>query len=246
MMAPPFEKGTGVGIQDDVKTAVDNIIATPWNKRTGQVVPSTDTVALADGAVEVKATYLYADMAKSSEAAHFLNKPVAAKVFRSYLNAATRIIKKFEGEIRSFDGDRVMGIFMGHRKNTNAARAALGINWAIYKVLRPKLQAKWSDIEDHYVISHGVGVDTGEAWIVRGGVRGSNDLVSIGSAPNVAAKLASLRRGPHLYITDAVYDVILNEAKIANDGRNMWERSSNLEVALTQYDVMASTWWKAP
>ncbi len=241
-----LRKAHDVGIQDDLKKAVDDILAAPWQKRDGQVVPTTGSVALADGAVVANATYLYADMAKSSEAAHFLSKPVAAKVFRAYLNASSRIIKKFNGEIRSFDGDRVMGIFMGKRKNTDAARAALGINWAVHKVIRPKLKTRWSDIDDYYVLSHGIGVDAGEAWIVRGGVRGSNDLISIGAAPNVAAKLASLRRGPSLYITDAVHDVMLDEAKIASDGRTMWKLSDPIKVATGNYPVMSSTWMKAP
>jgi class 3 adenylate cyclase len=70
-------------------------------------------------------------------------------------------------------------------------------------------------------MKHGVGIDTGAAMIVRGGVRGSNDLVSIGSAPNIAAKLSEKRSGKTIYISKAVYDNMADVAKYSN-GTNMW------------------------
>jgi class 3 adenylate cyclase len=138
-----------------------------------------------------------------------------------------------------------MGIFIGSSKNRSAVRAALGISWAVHKVVRPKLAATWSDLENHYRISHGVGVDTGDAWIVRGGVRGDNDLISVGAAPNVAAKLSSLRRGPSIYVTDAVYND-LSPDLMATNGQAMWARSAPLAVGGKNYGVVSSTWHWAP
>jgi adenylate cyclase len=235
-----------LGVQEDIKNSVDSLIAAEWSTRKGIVVPETTDVALANGAVIVDATYLFADLADSSTAAQKLKKEVTGTIFRAYLSAATRVIKRFGGEIRSFDGDRVMGIFIGDSKNTNAARAALGINWAVTQVVRPKLEARWTNLADYYTVHHGVGVDTGEAWIVRGGVRGANDLLSIGEAPNVAAKLSALRRGPTSYITDAVYGKLAQEAKIASQGDNMWSRSNSISVGGKTNGVYSSTWWKTP
>jgi class 3 adenylate cyclase len=166
-------------ISSQVEAAVQSTLDTVWDIRTGQVVPSTDTVKLSDGAVKVNATYLYADLAGSSQAAQTFYVEVTAKIIRSYVTAAVRIIRQKGGEIRSFDGDRVMGVFIGESKNTNAVRAALGINWAVQAVLRPKFDAKWPDLKDNYVLGHGVGVETGEALIVRAGVRDNNDLVLV-------------------------------------------------------------------
>lgn len=148
-----------------------------WSIRDGLTVPKTEDVVLRNGAVKVDATYLYADLAGSSIAAQRLTKEAAGTIIRSYLNAASRIIRHFNGHIRSFDGDRVMGIFMGGGKNTSAAKAGLAINWAIHEVLRPRLNAKWNDLESLYRVDHGVGIATGEAFIIRGGVRDNNDLV---------------------------------------------------------------------
>lgn len=215
-----------------------------WNIREGRVVPETDDVTLRNGAVQIEATYLYADLANSSVMAHRLYKPVAAKIIRSFLDAASRIIKHFQGEIRSFDGDRVMGIFIGDSKNTNAVKAALGINWAVQKVLAPKVYAKWNDVSD-VPIGQGVGVATGQALIARGGVRHDNDLISVGEAPNVAAKLSELRGWPDTYITEDVYDVIHADAKYCA-GTDMWSQYPPQNIGGTVYRVKASGYWWRP
>jgi adenylate cyclase len=230
---------------DSVEVQVQTILNTGWDIRDGNTVPTTDTVKLTDGAVRVNATYLYADLADSSGAAQKLKKEVTGKLVRSYLDAASRIIKHYEGEIRSFDGDRVMGIFIGNSKNTNAIKTALGINWAMDKVLDPKFLAKWPALNNNWTPAHGVGIDTGEALIVRGGVRNSNDLVSIGSAPNVAAKLSSLRGAPDVYITHAVYNNCSAAAK-ATDGKNMWTDYGTQAIGGCAYKVKGSTWRWTP
>ncbi len=195
------------------------MLAPAWNRRNGQVVPKTDDVTLRDGAVDIEATYLYADMADSTGLAQAYKDFAVAKVIRCYLNAASRLIKARGGEIRSFDGDRVMGIFIGDSKNTSAVKAAMNISWAVEQVIRPALNEKWSDF--NWTMKHGVGIDSGAAMIVRGGVRGSNDLVSIGAAPSIAAKLSEKRSGKTIYISKAVYDNMADVAKYSN-GTNMW------------------------
>jgi len=69
---------------------------------------------------------------------------------------------------------------------------------------------------------HSIGIDTGRAMLVRGGVHGDNDIVSVGAAPNVAAKLSDKRRfGKDICITRAVYDGLDYTSKYA-EGVDMW------------------------
>ncbi|MCP4383428.1 MAG: adenylate/guanylate cyclase domain-containing protein [Hyphomicrobiales bacterium] len=233
-------------VSDSIETNVQLVLNTSWDTRNGQVVPATEDVKLAGGAVNVTATYLYADLAGSSLAAHKLKKEVTGKLIRSYLDAASRVIKHYGGAIRSFDGDRVMGIFMGDSKNSSAMKAGLGINWAVSEVLDKKFAAKWSDLNDHWNLGHGVGIATGEAMLVRGGVRASNDLIAIGRAPNVAAKLSDLRGSPNVYCTEETHDHSHDSARIASDGRSMWSQYSNQTIGGTVYRIKGSTWWKRP
>lgn len=210
-----------MGLAEDVRSGVDGVLAPNWVSRDGSVVPETTDIALKDGAVRLDATYLYADMADSTGLAQGYKDWAAAKVIRCYLNAATRIIRARGGAIRSFDGDRVMGIFIGSSKNSDAAKAALNINWAVHRVIRPKLSDEWDDFK--WVMGHGVGIDTGSAMLVRGGVHGQNDIVSVGKAPNIAAKLSDRRHDSYsLLITNEVHSRLSKESKYDADSLDMW------------------------
>src|ERR1700731_581351 len=126
-----------MGLADDITTAVARVVSTPWVIRNGTVVPVTENVTLKDGAVLVDAVYLYADMSDSTGLARDFPRETAGKVIRAYLDATCRVIRAEHGEIRSFDGDRVMAIFMGSLKNTTAARTGLKIHHAVSNIVRP-------------------------------------------------------------------------------------------------------------
>ena len=101
-----------------------------------------------------------------------------------------------------------MAIFIGSNKETNAVQAAFGINWFVDQFLRERIHAYWEDLKTDriFTLAHCIGIDTGEALITRTGVRGDNDLISVGPAPNVAAKLSDLKTGYPINITKEVFD----------------------------------------
>jgi class 3 adenylate cyclase len=222
-----------------IESSVSDILKEPWNITEGRVVPKTEDIVMKNGGRRVDATYLYADLAGSSKLAQSLTKEAAAKIIRAYINTASRILRNFDGEIRSFDGDRVMAVFMGEKKNWNAVRASLGIQWAVLHVLRPAIRENWSDGANFNEIDHGVGIDTGEALIVRGGVRDNNDLISVGAAPNVAAKLSDIRDGYSVHISDRVHEQLTDDLLTYDDGRQrIWNRLySTIEIGGTRQMV---------
>ena len=63
-------------------------------------------------------------------------------------------------KITAFDGDRVMAVFLGSKKNSAAAKAALSIRWIVKYVLNHELERHYKDAD--YVLKYGVGIDTGE------------------------------------------------------------------------------------
>ncbi|WP_106180832.1 adenylate/guanylate cyclase domain-containing protein [Prauserella shujinwangii] len=232
-----------MSLSDEIDSAVQNVVNADWNRREGRTVPDTSDVALSNGAVVLDAVYLYADLADSTRLARDFDRRVAAKVIRSFLDASCRVIKARGGTIVSFDGDRVMGIFVGDSKNTAAAKCGLQINAAVLNVIKPKVEAKYSSIRNsNFRISQCVGIASGETLIVRGGVRGSNDLVSVGRAPNVAAKLSDIRNGAYrTYITSQVYHSMHDSSKHSGDGRDMWTQESR-EVGGETMTVYGSSW----
>ncbi|MCW3101527.1 MAG: adenylate/guanylate cyclase [Chthonomonadaceae bacterium] len=211
-----------MALKDDLKAAVAAIYKEIWTVRNGQVVPDETTIALGNVGVKLQATVLYADLADSTELVDTHTPEFAAEVYKTYLRCCGRIIRSEGGEITSYDGDRVMAVFLGDRKNTKAVRAALKINEAVVNVLRPKLKAQYPN--EAYVLRSKVGIDTSPLMAAKAGIRGANDLVWIGRAANYAAKLATLNTYA-TYITSDVYKPMADEVAWVNGDRsqtNMW------------------------
>ena len=227
---------TGAAIAYKAKAIIDSTISV----RTSSQVPKTQQVSLEKNeGVEVTATYVYADMVGSSALAQMAYKPVTAKIIRSYINGASSILREFGGDIKSFDGDRVMAIFIGEDMETRAVRAALAVNWLVDQELSAKIAQTWTDIASSWRLKHSIGIDRGDAVITRGGVRGDNDLISIGSAPNVAAKLSDLRDGYSIHITKAVYEPMSYEVAIYNNS-NFWHQLLPVTVGGKTFSVLAT------
>jgi class 3 adenylate cyclase len=128
------------------------------------------------------------------------------------------------GEIRSFDGDRVMGVFMGDMKNTHASYCARELDWTVTNVINPKATGHFKSISDNSIkIRHCIGLDTGESRAVRAGIRDNNDLIWIGKPPSFAAKLSDVRDYPNeVYISSRVHSRLADEAKKSSSGESIW------------------------
>src|SRR4051794_30025175 len=107
-----------MGIKAKLSDDIATILNTAWVERDGTVVPKTEDVTLKNGAVNLDVTVLYADLWHSTQLQRDLSYSTTAKIIRAYLSSMTQIVKDCGGHVRSFDGDRVMGIFVGTGKNT--------------------------------------------------------------------------------------------------------------------------------
>lgn len=236
-----------MSLEEELPVGVDQILSSPWHIRGGEKVPSSEEVLLGGGAVQLEVTVLYTDLADSTRLVTDFDPRVAAKVLKAFLYCATKLIRHKGGDIRSFDGDRVMGIFIGDSKNTSAANAALHINWAVSEVIRPALAKQYPTLaEAGFRLRHATGVDRSKILAVRAGIRGSNDLLWIGRAGAVAAKLSALRDGNYTsYVTADVYNNMAEGAKLSTKPGtpNMWDKMATAKYGLTIY---RSTWWRSP
>lgn len=218
-----------MSLANDVRAATLQLMSTPWQTRDATVVPRTADVAMANGAVNLTATYLYADLADSTELQESHGSDVAARVTRMYLNGAARLIRANDGAIKSYDGDRVMGVFVGKSMRNSAVWAALQICWLVDEVINPLVKNATNDGRRYWKVTHGVGIDCGDAFVVRAGVRNAdgetvhNDLVSIGRAPNVAAKLSALRDRAPITVTHDVYSGLTGARRVdSTTERDIW------------------------
>jgi adenylate cyclase len=226
---------------------IEGILTTKWDERNGTVIPDANSVALSGGAVKITATFLYADLAGSSTLAEKCPWGTTAKIIRCYLDTCTRLIRAYGGEVMSFDGDRVMGVFKTDKPNTHAVKCAREIDWIVHNVINPKAKTNFKSISDNNIhIKHCIGIDTGEVVAVRAGIRNNNDLIWIGRAPSFAAKLSDVREHPYeVYITKECFDAIDGGKQLNSVGIGIWENRS-IKFAEKDFTVYRTRYPLAP
>lgn len=230
-----------MGILDDLTSRTQDIFNNRWSYRDGQIVPESKNLALGNEGVKFDGTVLYADLDDSTSLVDTNRSEFCAEVYKAFLLLCTKIIRAEGGEVRSFDGDRVMGVFLGKSKNTSAAKAGLKINYVVSKVLNPAAKSVYKNPP---VVKHTVGIDTSELLAVRSGIRGSNDLVWIGRAANHAAKLNALPSTHPTRITKNVFDHMHESARFGGNPRQlMWEK---ITWNTTKRTIYRSTWHWEP
>lgn len=133
-----------------------------------------------------------------------------------------------------------MGIFISKSQRNDAVSCALKINYAVKRYVQPELNKHWST---NYKVRHVVGIDTSEIHAARTGVRGDNDLVWVGNAANLAAKLTNLSADSPTWITKRVHDYLRAAQKEGADGEDIWRKwrwsQHNNE------EIYSSTYWRS-
>lgn len=209
-----------MSLGSDIKSEIAAIFRAVWTERDGNVVPEDDSIKLTNDGVNIEGTVLYADMADSTDLVARQTKTFAAEIYKAFLHAAAKIIRDEGGTITAYDGDRIMAVYLGDSKNTNAVTTALRIHYAVDSIIGPAIKSQYQ--AQTYVPQHVVGIDTSKLFVARTGIRGANDLVWVGRAANYAAKLATLPHDYPTWITEEVYKSMNESVKFTN-GQAMWE-----------------------
>jgi len=230
-----------MALLDELEAAVAKIFADVWQTRDGQKVPVSEDIQLGNHAVKLNATVLYADLTASTPLVNAYKPEFAAEIYKTYLYSAARIIRSLGGAITSYDGDRVMAVFIGDGKNSAAAKCGLQINWAVKNIIQPALKNQYP--KSTYAVRQVVGIDTSELLVARTGIRGSNDLVWVGRAANYAAKLSAESADYPTWITSDVYSMLNESSKYGgNPRRDMWVRRN--WASQRGYVYTSTYWWE--
>lgn len=228
-------------LKEQVEEAVREVTKS-WNESTWPSttteVPDPDNMGYSDAKV-VQATYLYSDLLDSSGLVKAAaNHEQAASVMSAFLKVAVRIIRAHNGHIRSFDGDRVMGVFVGDQRQTRAVHTALKIAYGTSKLLGPKVQSSCKALNDAgWSLKAMTGIASSEALLVRAGIRNSSDLLSVGVGPNLAAKLSDVRdvpAGHGIALGAGTYESLDSSARMSG-AENMWTGPYSLSMGGASY-----------
>lgn len=237
-----------VTLKEQVDEAVEEVTKS-WSKTTWSTtttaVPDPDTMGYSDAKV-VQATYLYSDLIDSSGLVKAADShEEVASVMSAFLKVAVRIIRSENGHIRSFDGDRVMGVYTGAGRQTRAVRTAMKIEYAVSSLLDPTINIAFTSLKDaNWHIKAMTGIATSEALLVRAGIRNNSDLLSVGAGPNLAAKLSDLRdnlSGHRIAIGKGTYSS-LDQSVIMSKDKNMWTGPYSISMGGGSYGYYTSNY----
>lgn len=220
-----------MGFKEEIAKHARDTFATQWTVTDGRKVPTADsTIGLGNQASKIDAVVFYADLADSTALVRDKKKAFAAEVYKTFVYAAAKSVRHEGGTVTAYDGDRVMGVFMGDGKENAAVRAAYWLKGAVNDVLMPEMDKHW---KAGYKIKHKVGIDACELWVANTGIRGNTDYVWVGNAANNAAKMSALDTTYSTYVTSAV----LNQLTDANRKSNGIDFFHKLEYTSLGYVV---------
>lgn len=207
----------------DLRADVAKVVSTlPWNIRDGRIVPDTTSVSLGLDGVRITGVVLYADLADSTIMVDSYPDWFAAEVYKAFLVCAAKLIRHEGGVITSYDGDRVMGIFIGDGRHDRAVRAAQKINWAVANIIRPRISAVYP--QSNFQLRHVCGIDESTLLAAKTGARNNNDLVWVGPAANYAAKMAAMDEAWSTYISPEVWRQMTDRVRLEGGvGQTLWE-----------------------
>ena len=197
-----------MSIRDEIVTRVKTEADQKFEVESVWHVPSVDEVPFGPKGLLLETAFLYADLRDSSSITDAHRRGTAAKLYRAFLYAMAKVARRHHGQIRSFDGDRIMVIFEPRKSDdhfvcNNAVETGLEMVYCLYDVLRPGM-ARYDELDC------GIGIDFGKTLVARAGLRGdanNNALIWIGKAPNLAAKLSDIGRQPgNVAISGAVFE----------------------------------------
>ena len=207
--------------QETLTSKVKELFDQDFKKYETDTVPDISDPQLTHGATgyEGEFTYLYVDMRGSSTFTGAHRRQTVSKIYKAFHLCMVETIKHENGKIRSFDGDRVMGIFDGSRKVNNAVEASMLMVGCLKDILQPKIKSYYSN--ENFEI--GIGISTSKVMIIKAGVGyddNNRDLVSIGTSANLAAKLSDQGSSPNrIYICDTSFSRLLDD--------NRWNIDTN-------------------
>lgn len=223
----------------EVIAEVSETLRGRWERIAGRTVPDTDNLPLRNLGVELEATVLYADMTDSTALVDKYKDTFAAEIYKAFLMASCHAIRNQGGEITAFDGDRVMAVFLGSTKNTDAAKAALNIRWTVDKI-NGELRTAYPSTA--FILKHCVGIDTSKLLVANTGIRNNKDLVWVGRAANYAAKLCAHKGLMYSsIITKDVFEKLHDSSKFGGTPRQMmWTKDIWAEKGMVVY---GSNWY---
>lgn len=225
-------------LKDELTNYIHDTFSKVWTISDWDRVPKEeDKLGLGNVGAKIEATVLYADLADSTGLVKSKSAQFAAEVYKSYVYAAAKCIRHRGGAVTAYDGDRVMGVFMGPRMRNDAVETAFHISAVMEDIVQPELERIYGS---GYTVNQKIGIDQSTLLVANTGIRGNNDYVWVGTAANNAAKMAALKKGYSTYATAAIHSYLgESNLKATSNGAALWTDLGTSDLGYQIYGANA-------
>jgi adenylate cyclase len=174
----------------------------------GRVEPNIENMQLGE-AKKFRLAVLHIDINDFKKITLQLNYNIEYLRFVSiFLTEMTHIVLELDGMIDRYVGDQVTALFgIDHDCTYCGPETALKCGLNMLTAIKYTLNKYLSSI-GFPTISCSLGIDFGDVWIAKVGLKGNNQFTLIGNTVNIAAQLLELAPPGKLFIGQRLYDGI--------------------------------------
>jgi uridylate cyclase len=239
-----------MGLASDIDATINEYLSGNYETWEPRGVPEPEDIKAGKHAAKLTATTLFIDVRQSSDITNAFRLQTAAKMMKAYFSGAVRIINYKNGKVRSFNGDGMLAVFVGGRRSNNAVEAAKLVQGFVIKQLRPRIARYFAANRAAGTLGFhiGCGIDDGDIFAVKVGIKGTNDIAWVGRGTNAAAKLASKLSSPeNIGVTADVY-ARLNKSNLTlkSTGEDTWSAAKVMSLGGVLRTVRTTHWYRIP
>ena len=176
------------------------------------VVKNIDDLKL--GGKRSVVTILFSDIRGFTSLSEKMEAVDVSKLLNDYFSEMEPIITKYNGVINKFIGDAVMAVFGDPIEDENHPQNAVKCAYEMLLKLE-YLREKWVQ-EGKPKIEIGIGINTGEDFVVNIGTESRMEYTVIGDSVNLASRIESFNKEykTNLLVSSSTYSYISSIAEV--------------------------------
>ena len=206
-------------------------------------IPSRDSLTYTNG-FYVNCTALFVDICDSSKLPDYQNRPVLAKIYRSFISELVALFNGASGSREvNINGDCVWAVFdTRYKDDINSVFGTACQANALVEILNYKLEKK-----GYKTYKVGIGIDYGRALMIKAGHKGStiNDVVWMGDVVNQACHLSAKGNCVYSYGYPIMLSSVIYENLTDNNKRLCGWNSSYSCYQSDAVNIAMNNWLKA-
>ncbi len=173
------------------------------NTVSGRVIPQVGDLLLGE-ARKFGLVVMHVDMNNFKRLSGGLSNEQKLRLLNIYLSELTHIIKDYDGSVEKYVGDGITSMFGAGKDKKQAVSDAIGCALTILTEIKYVINKYLEEI-DLPIFTCSIGMDYGNIWVARTGVKGMNQLTLVGNTASIAKQLEELSGHHQIFLGGDVY-----------------------------------------